>query len=176
MADTGYESTSSKTTAVFTPTGGDAITFCYTDVTMQEFVLDAKLDISTNCDSLSGDTVGPKTFVPAGLYEIGNFSMTCPNDLGRIDDLRVVLGQAGMATLYAAAHSLRLGKYASDHDIKIAHKIAYVLCGGDLSEETLVSEQYLLDIEREAFLSLTTERKTLERIQHMLTKGKPLRN
>lgn len=87
-----------------------------------------------------------------------------------------VLGQAGMATLYAAAHSLKLGKYASEHDIKIAQKIAYVLCGGDLSEQTLVSEQYLLDIEREAFLSLAGEQKTLERIQHMLEKNKPLRN
>lgn len=87
-----------------------------------------------------------------------------------------VLGQAGMATLYAAAHSLKLGKYASEHDIKIAHKLAYVLCGGDLSEATMVSEQYLLDIEREAFLSLAGEQKTLERIQHMLEKNKPLRN
>ncbi len=87
-----------------------------------------------------------------------------------------VLGQAGLATLYAAAHSLKLGKYASDHDLKIAHKIAYVLCGGDLSEATTVSEQYLLDIEREAFLSLAGEQKTLERIQHMLEKNKPLRN
>jgi len=87
-----------------------------------------------------------------------------------------VLGRAGMATLYAAAHSLKLGRYASEHDIKIAQKIAYVLCGGDLSETSLVSEQYLLDIEREAFLSLAGEQKTLERIQHMLEKNKPLRN
>ncbi|MCL4115098.1 UNVERIFIED_CONTAM: hypothetical protein GTU68_037655 [Idotea baltica] len=87
-----------------------------------------------------------------------------------------VLGQGGMATLYAAAHSLKLGHYASDHDVKIAQKVAYVLCGGDLSEQTLVSEQYLLDIEREAFLSLAGEQKTLERIQHMLEKNKPLRN
>ena len=71
---------------------------------------------------------------------------------------------------------MRLGKYASEHDVKIAHKVAYVLCGGDLSEATLVSEQYLLDIEREAFLSLAGEQKTLERIQHMLEKNKPLRN
>ncbi|GLR17203.1 3-hydroxyacyl-CoA dehydrogenase/enoyl-CoA hydratase family protein [Portibacter lacus] len=87
-----------------------------------------------------------------------------------------VLGQGGMATLYAAAHSLKLGHYASDHDVKIAQKVAYVLCGGDLSEQSLVSEQYLLDIEREAFLSLAGEQKTLERIQHMLEKNKPLRN
>jgi 3-hydroxyacyl-CoA dehydrogenase len=67
-------------------------------------------------------------------------------------------------------------KYISEHDRKIANKLGYVMAGGDLSEPTKVSEQYLLDIEREAFLSLCTERKTLERIQHMLTKGKPLRN
>ena len=87
-----------------------------------------------------------------------------------------VLGRTGLAALYVAAESLRLGKYASDHDIKIAKKVAYVLCGGDLSSPQGVSEQYLLDIEREAFLSLCGEQKTLERIQHMLTKNKPLRN
>lgn len=87
-----------------------------------------------------------------------------------------VLGQTGLAALYVAAESLRLGKYASDHDIKIAKKIAYVLCGGDLSAPQTVSEQYLLDVEREAFLSLCGEQKTLERIQSMLTTGKPLRN
>ncbi len=68
------------------------------------------------------------------------------------------------------------GKYISEHDKKIANKLAYVMAGGDLSENSYVSEQYLLDLEREAFLSLTGERKTLERLQHMLKKGKPLRN
>ncbi len=87
-----------------------------------------------------------------------------------------VLGRGGMATLYAAAHSLKLGKYASEHDIKIAQKVAHVLCGGDLTGTQKVSEQYLLDIEREAFISLCGEQKTLERIQHMLEKNKPLRN
>ena len=87
-----------------------------------------------------------------------------------------VLGRGGMAALYAAAHSLKLGKYASEHDIKIAQKIAHVLCGGDLTGTQKVSEQYLLDIEREAFVSLCGEPKTLERIQHMLEKNKPLRN
>ncbi len=87
-----------------------------------------------------------------------------------------VLGQGGMAALMVAGHSLKLGKYASEHDIKIANKIAYVLCGGDLSSPQKVSEQYLLDIEREAFLSLCGEQKTLERIQHMLQTNKPLRN
>jgi 3-hydroxyacyl-CoA dehydrogenase len=87
-----------------------------------------------------------------------------------------VLGRQGLASLYAAANELRLGKYASEHDIKIAHKVAWVLCGGDLTGTQQVSEQYLLDIEREAFLSLCGEQKTLERVQHMLQTNKPLRN
>jgi len=87
-----------------------------------------------------------------------------------------VLGRTGLGALYTAANELHRAGYASDHDIKIAHKIAYVLCGGDLSEKQEVSEDYLLQIEREAFLSLCTEPKTLERVQHMLEKGKPLRN
>lgn len=87
-----------------------------------------------------------------------------------------VLGRTGMAALYVAANELKLGNYASEHDIKIARKIAYVLCGGDLTGQQQVSEQYLLDIEREAFMSLCGEQKTLERIQHMLTTNKPLRN
>jgi 3-hydroxyacyl-CoA dehydrogenase len=88
----------------------------------------------------------------------------------------MVLGKPGLAALYAAAHSLKLGGYATEHDIKIAKKIAYVLCGGDLSYSQTVSEDYLLDLEREAFLSLCTEPKTLERIQYMLENNKPLRN
>ncbi len=87
-----------------------------------------------------------------------------------------VLGRTGLAALYTASHSLKLGKFASEHDIKIANKIAFVLCGGDLTGPQKVSEQYLLDIEREAFLSLCGEKKTLERIQHMLQTNKPLRN
>ncbi len=87
-----------------------------------------------------------------------------------------VLGQTGLAACYIAANELSLGNYASEHDIKIAKKVAYVLCGGDLSGTQKVSEQYLLDIEREAFLSLAGEKKTMERIQHMLQTNKPLRN
>lgn len=87
-----------------------------------------------------------------------------------------VLGRGGLASLYVAANELKLGNYASDHDIKIAKKIAFVLCGGDLTGVQQVSEQYLLDLEREAFLSLCGEQKTLERIQYMLTNNKPLRN
>jgi 3-hydroxyacyl-CoA dehydrogenase len=87
-----------------------------------------------------------------------------------------VLGRNGLGALYVAAESLRLGGYASDHDIKIAKKVAYVLCGGDLTSAQKVTEQYLLDVEREAFLSLCGEQKTLERIQYMLQNNKPLRN
>lgn len=87
-----------------------------------------------------------------------------------------VLGRTGLGALYAAANELKRGHYASEHDIKIARKVAYVLCGGDLTGSQKVSEQYLLDIEREAFISLCGEQKTMERIQHMLTKNKPLRN
>ncbi len=87
-----------------------------------------------------------------------------------------VLGRTGLSALYVAAHTLQLGRYATEHDIKIAKKVAFVLCGGDLTGAQKVSEQYLLDIEREAFLSLCGEQKTLERIQSMLTTNKPLRN
>ncbi len=87
-----------------------------------------------------------------------------------------VLGKQALGMFLVGTDSMEASKYISEHDHKIANKLAYVMAGGDLSEPTLVSEQYLLDLEREAFLSLCTERKTLERIQHMLTKGKPLRN
>ncbi len=93
----------------------------------------------------------------------------------RRDDI-TVLGRTGLGALYAAASSLQFGNYASEHDIKIAKKVAYVLCGGDLSYPQKVTEQYLLDIEREAFLSLVSEPKTMERISHMLSTNKPLRN
>lgn len=87
-----------------------------------------------------------------------------------------VLGRQALGMFLVGTDSMQAGHYISEHDRKIANKLAYVMAGGDLSESTLVSEQYLLDLEREAFLSLSGERKTLERIQYMLTKGKPLRN
>ncbi|MCQ0111268.1 3-hydroxyacyl-CoA dehydrogenase/enoyl-CoA hydratase family protein [Zhouia amylolytica] len=87
-----------------------------------------------------------------------------------------VLGKQALGMFLVGTDSMNAGNYISDHDKKIANKLAYVMAGGDLSEASYVSEQYLLDIEREAFLSLCTERKTLERIQHMLKTGKPLRN
>jgi 3-hydroxyacyl-CoA dehydrogenase len=68
------------------------------------------------------------------------------------------------------------GNYISEYDGNIARKLAYVMCGGDLSEASLVSEQFLLDLEREAFLSLCGEKKTLERIQSVIKGVKPLRN
>ncbi len=88
----------------------------------------------------------------------------------------LVLGKQALGAFLVGTDGMMAGHYISEHDRKIANKLAYVMAGGDLSEPTLVSEQYLLDLEREAFLSLATERKTLERIQFMLTKGKPLRN
>ncbi|MFD1294628.1 3-hydroxyacyl-CoA dehydrogenase/enoyl-CoA hydratase family protein [Lutibacter holmesii] len=87
-----------------------------------------------------------------------------------------VYGQQALGMFLVGTDSLVNGKFASEHDQKIANKLGYVMAGGDLSEPTLVSEQYLLDLEREAFMSLCTERKTLERIEHMLKTGKPLRN
>lgn len=90
-------------------------------------------------------------------------------------DIRV-LGKQGLGIVYAGANSMFAGKYITDYDKKISEKLGYVLCGGDLSAPALVTEQYLLDLEREVFLSLCGERKTLERIQSILTKGKTLRN
>ncbi len=87
-----------------------------------------------------------------------------------------VLGKAGLGALYAGINGMWRGGYASDHDALVAKKLAYVMCGGDLSEPTLVNEQYLLDLEREAFLSLCGEKKTLERIQSVITSGRPIRN
>jgi 3-hydroxyacyl-CoA dehydrogenase len=91
------------------------------------------------------------------------------------NDVRV-MGRSGLGALYAGIEGFVLGNYASEHDKKIAQKVAWIICGGDLSMPTKVTEQYLLDLEREAFLSLLGERKTLERIQSILTSGKPLRN
>jgi 3-hydroxyacyl-CoA dehydrogenase len=87
-----------------------------------------------------------------------------------------VSGEAGFALMKIGAWTMRQGEYISDHDVLIAEKLAYVLSGGRLTGEQTVSEQYLLDLEREAFLSLLGTPKTQERIQHMLKTGKALRN
>jgi 3-hydroxyacyl-CoA dehydrogenase len=85
-------------------------------------------------------------------------------------------GENVLATLKLGAYMMRQGEYISDHDVKVANWVAYVLCGGQITPGTPVTEQYLLDLEREAFLSLCGERKTLERIAFTLKTGKPLRN
>lgn len=87
-----------------------------------------------------------------------------------------VLGRAGLGAMLAGINGMWRGGYATEHDALVAKKLAYVMCGGDLSEQSLVSEQYLLDLEREAFLSLCGEKKTLERIQSVLKSGRPIRN
>ena len=104
-----------------------------------------------------------------GLYEEGYVMPVQRTDIK-------VLGRGALGAMLAGINGMRLGNYATDHDVTVAKKLAYVMCGGDLSEPTMVSEQYLLDLEREAFLSLTGEKKTLERIQSVLKTGRPLRN
>jgi 3-hydroxyacyl-CoA dehydrogenase len=103
------------------------------------------------------------------LYESGYVMPVQRNDVK-------VLGKSGLGALYAGIHGMVQGGYATEHDALCARKLAYVMCGGDLSEPTAVSEQYLLDLEREAFLQLSGEKKTLERIQSVLKAGKPVRN
>ncbi len=87
-----------------------------------------------------------------------------------------VLGQEGLGIVYVGANSMLSGNYISEHDALISEKLGYVMCGGDLSEATEVSEQYLLDLERKAFVELCMQRKTLERLQSIITSGKVLRN
>jgi 3-hydroxyacyl-CoA dehydrogenase len=87
-----------------------------------------------------------------------------------------VQGRGGLGGLMAGIHGMWRGNYISDYDKLIAEKLAHVMCGGDLTQVSYVSEQYLLDLERETFLSLCGQRKTLERLQSILQTGKPLRN
>ena len=103
------------------------------------------------------------------LFESGYVTPVQRNDIK-------VLGRSALGALYAGINGMWRAQYATDHDAVVAKKLAYVMCGGDLSEPTSVSEQYLLDLEREAFLSLCGEKKTLERIQSVLKGGKPIRN
>src|SRR5439155_868751 len=87
-----------------------------------------------------------------------------------------VMGESGVARLQLELHLLRQAGHISDHDVKIGTRVAEIVCGGRLSGPARVSEQYLLDLEREAFVSLCGERKTQERMQYMLREGRPLRN
>lgn len=97
------------------------------------------------------------------------YTMPAPKDV-------YVLGRQALGMFYVGTDSLKAGHFASEHDQLIANKLGYIMAGGDLSEPQFVSEEYMLQLEREVFLSLLTERKTLERIEHMLKTGKPLRN
>lgn len=128
-------------------------------------ILRGKDRISINKDRQLGDA-------KSAVLEIAEGGYTMPPVSGRIK----VEGRAGLALFLAGIYGMKAGNYISDHDVKIATKIANVMCGGDLSAPQEVSEQYLLDLEREAFVSLCGEPKTLERIQAILTGGKPLRN
>ena len=87
-----------------------------------------------------------------------------------------VLGKQALGMFLVGTDSMEAAQYISEHDKKIANKLAYVMAGGDLSQSSFVSEQYLLDIEREAFVSLAGEKLSQDRIRFMLNKGKPLRN
>jgi 3-hydroxyacyl-CoA dehydrogenase len=87
-----------------------------------------------------------------------------------------VLGRSALGALLAGINGMKRANYATEHDALVATKLAYVMCGGDLTEASSVSEQYLLDLEREAFLSLCGEKKSLERIQSVLKSGRPVRN
>jgi 3-hydroxyacyl-CoA dehydrogenase len=106
------------------------------------------------------------------VLEMANNGYTPPQ---KRNDIKV-LGRSALGSFYTGIASMRMGKYISTHDELIAKKVCYVICGGDLSAPTEVNEQYLLDLEREAFLSLLGEKKTLERMQFILKTGKPLRN
>ncbi len=108
----------------------------------------------------------------AAVIELADAGYTMPVQANNIK----VQGRTGLALFSAGIYGMKMGKYISEHDMKIAMKIANVMCGGDLTSPQEVSEQYLLDLEREAFVSLCGEKKTLERIQSILTGGKPLRN
>ncbi len=128
-------------------------------------VLRKKDRISMNKDRQIADA-------KSAVLELADAGYTMPVKATNIK----VQGKTGMALFAAGVYGMKMGRYISDHDMKIAMKIANVMCGGELSYPQEVSEQYLLDLEREAFVSLCGEKKTLERIQSILTGGKPLRN
>ncbi len=106
------------------------------------------------------------------VLELADAGYTMPQQAKNIK----VQGRSGLALFMVGLTGMKMGRYISDHDMKVSMKIANIMCGGDLTSPQEVSEQYLLDLEREAFVSLTGEKKTLERIQAILTGGKPLRN
>ena len=112
------------------------------------------------------------TRAKAACLELANKGYTAPPKEKNIR----IMGQEGLGIVYVGAHSMMSGHYISEHDQLISEKLGFVLCGGDISERVEVSEQYLLDLERKAFLELCGQRKTLERLESMVKKGKVLRN
>ncbi len=112
------------------------------------------------------------TRAKAAALELANKGYVAPKREKNI----TVMGQEGLGIVYVGANTMLSGNYMSDHDRLISEKLGFVLCGGDLSENTVVSEQYLLDLERKAFVELCAERKTLERLESLVSKGKILRN
>jgi 3-hydroxyacyl-CoA dehydrogenase len=112
------------------------------------------------------------TRAKAAALELANKGYVAPKREKNI----TVMGQEGLGIVYVGANSMLSGNYMSEHDRLISEKLGFVLCGGDLSENTVVSEQYLLDLERKAFVELCAERKTLERLESLVSKGKILRN
>jgi 3-hydroxyacyl-CoA dehydrogenase len=112
------------------------------------------------------------TRAKAACLELANKGYTAPPKEKNI----TILGQEGLGLVYVGADSIRSGNYMSEHDQLISEKLGFVMCGGDISERVQVSEQYLLDLERKKFLELCAERKTLERLESMVKKGKILRN
>ena len=112
------------------------------------------------------------TRAKAAALELANKGYVAPKREKNI----TVMGQEGLGIVYVGANTMLSGNYMSEHDRVISEKLGFVLCGGDLSENTVVSEQYLLDLERKAFVELCAERKTLERLESLVSKGKILRN
>ncbi len=142
---------------------GKIATSAYEAVDMK--ILTDKDRITVNGDRLIADAKQS-----ALKLAVAGYSMPNPDQKIRVQ------GKSGIALVLAGVNGMLMGNYITEHDAKIAKKIANVMCGGDLSYPTEVTEQYLLDLEREAFLSLCGERKTLERIQAILQGQKPLRN
>ena len=112
------------------------------------------------------------TRAKAAALELANKGYVAPKREKNI----TVMGKEGLGIVYVGANTMLSGNYMSEHDRVISEKLGFVLCGGDLSENTVVSEQYLLDLERKAFVELCAERKTLERLESLVSKGKILRN
>ena len=121
--------------------------------------------ISMNTDRLIGDA-------KLEVLNLASAGYVQPNPRSDI----YAMGESGMSAFKIALHMMKRGGFVSEHDALIGLKIAKILCGGEMNHATNVSEQYLLDLEREGFLSLCGEKKTQERIAAMLKTGKPLRN